>query len=145
MYREEPQEVRLTIHTTEVLYDDEMAEEIRETKECDASCYEKSGKIYLKYEDVEEEQQTTTILVITPEEIIIRRKGAINSRMQFRRNLTYSFLYQTPIGAVPLTIVTKDFLVDIQKDTIKIHLSYDLASQDKVVSYRQIQLETGTR
>ncbi|MCR5639808.1 MAG: DUF1934 domain-containing protein [Lachnospiraceae bacterium] len=144
MYREEPQAVQLTMHTTEVLYDDAKAEEIREVTECDALCYEKSGKLYLKYENVEEEQQTTTILVITPEELIIRRKGAINSRMQFRRNLTYSFLYQTPIGAVPLTVVTKEFLVDIQKEAIKIHLSYDLASQDQVVSYRQIQLEART-
>ena len=141
MYREEPKEVSLVIKSHEVSFDGTSSEENNETKLCNAVCYEKGSKIYLKYEDTEEGITTTTMIVVTPEEVVIRRTGGVGSRMQFRKNLTYSFLYHTGFGDVPLTISTREFETDIQSEAIKIHLAYDIASQGEVVSSHRIQLE----
>ena len=141
MYREEPKEVSLVIHSHEVTYDGASSEENKETKLCNAVCYEKGSKTYLKYEDTEEGVTTATIIVVTPEEVVIRRTGGVGSRMQFREHLTYSFLYHTGFGDVPLTISTREFQTDIRPEAIKIHLAYDIVSQGEVVSFHRIQLE----
>ena len=145
MYKNEPKEMELIIHSHEMTTDGVSTEESKETKETTAVCYEKGNKTYLKYEDVEEGVTVTTIIVATEDEIVIRRTGGVESRMQFRPNLTYSFLYHTGFGDVPLTIATKEFQSNIQSEAIKIHLSYDILSQGEVVSFHRIQLEARVR
>ena len=141
MYREEPTEVTLTMQSLEVAYDEQGAEENREERVCTATCFLKGEKLYLQYEEGEDGAVTKTMLVITEDELIVRRKGAMESRMQFRRGLTYSFLYHTPYGDVPLTIATKELTSDMTEKAIKIHLAYDILSQNEVVSFHQMQLE----
>lgn len=141
MYREEPTEVTLTMQSLEVAYDEQGAEENREERVCTATCFLKGEKLYLQYEEGEDGAVTKTMLVITEDELIVRRKGAMESRMQFRRGLTYSFLYHTPYGDVPLTIATKELHIERNEKAIKIHLAYDILSQNEVVSFHQMQLE----
>lgn len=141
MYREEPTEVTLTMQSLEVAYDEQGAQENREERVCTATCFLKGEKIYLQYEEGEDGAVTKTMLVITEDELIVRRKGAMESRMQFRRGLTYSFLYHTPYGDVPLTIATKELHIERNEKAIKIHLAYDILSQNEVVSFHQMQLE----
>jgi uncharacterized beta-barrel protein YwiB (DUF1934 family) len=141
MYREEPTEVTLTMQSLEVAYDEQGAEENREERVCTATCFLKGEKLYLQYEEGEDGAVTKTMLVITEDELIVRRKGAMESRMQFRQGLTYSFLYHTPYGDVPLTIATKELTSEISEKVIKIHLAYDILSQNEVVSYHQMLLE----
>jgi uncharacterized beta-barrel protein YwiB (DUF1934 family) len=141
MYREEPTEVTLTMQSLEVAYDEQGAEENREERVCRATCFLKGEKLYLQYEEGEDGAVTKTMLVITEDELIVRRKGAMESRMQFRRGLTYSFLYHTPYGDVPLTIATQELTSERTEKAIKIHLAYDILSQNEVVSFHQMQLE----
>ena len=141
MYREEPTEVTLTMQSLEVAYDEQGAEENREERVCTATCFLKGDKLYLQYEEGEDGAVTKTMLVITEDELIVRRKGAMESRMQFRRGLTYSFLYHAPYGDVPLTIATKELHIERNEKAIKIHLAYDILSQNEVVSFHQMQLE----
>lgn len=141
MYREEPTEVTLTMQSLEVAYDEQGAQENREERVCTATCFLKGEKLYLQYEEGEDGAVTKTMLVITEDELIVRRKGAMESRMQFRRGLTYSFLYHTPYGDVPLTIATKELHIERNEKAIKIHLAYDILSQNEVVSFHQMQLE----
>ena len=141
MYREEPTEVTLTMQSLEVAYDEQGAQENREERVCTATCFLKGKKLYLQYEEGEDGAVTKTMLVITEDELIVRRKGAMESRMQFRRGLTYSFLYHTPYGDVPLTIATKELTSERTEKAIKIHLAYDILSQNEVVSFHQMQLE----
>lgn len=141
MYREEPTEVTLTMQSLEVAYDEQGAEENREERVCRATCFLKGEKLYLQYEEGENGAVTKTMLVITEDELIVRRKGAMESRMQFRRGLTYSFLYHTPYGDVPLTIATQELTSERTEKAIKIHLAYDILSQNEVVSFHQMQLE----
>lgn len=141
MYREEPTEVTLTMQSLEVAYDEQGAEENREERVCRATCFLKGEKLYLQYEEGEDGAVTKTMLVITEDELIVRRKGAMESRMQFRRGLTYSFLYHTPYGDVPLTIATKELTSKRTEKAIKIHLAYNILSQNEVVSFHQMQLE----
>ena len=141
MYREEPTEVTLTMQSLEVAYDEQGAEENREERVCTATCFLKGEKLYLQYEEGADGAVTKTMLVITGDELIVRRKGAMESRMQFRRGLTYSFLYHTPYGDVPLTIATKELTSERTEKAIKIPLAYDILSQNEVVSFHQMQLE----
>ncbi|MBP5265492.1 MAG: DUF1934 domain-containing protein [Lachnospiraceae bacterium] len=141
MYREEPTEVTLTIASTEIAYDETGSQEDRQERVCPATCYHKGEKLYLQYETEEDGAVTKSMLVITPDELVVRRKGALESRLQFRRGLTYSFLYHTPYGDVPLTVATKELTSEISEKVIKIHLAYDILSQNEVVSYHQMLLE----
>ena len=141
MYKEEPKEMTLVIHSLEEAFDEDGVQRLEDTHTYRGVCYTKNEKIYLKYDELQEQVPVTTILVVTPEEVIIRRTGGMNSRMQFRNHLTYSFLYHTMYGDVPLTITTKKFDTKIAEGEIRIDLCYDILSQDVVVSYHEIHLE----
>ena len=145
MYREEPQHVTIVIRSLERAQEADGTEEIREEKIYEGVRYEKGEKTYLKYEDVQEGVTIINVVVISPEEIIIRRTGGMDSRLQFRNKLRYSFLYHTLYGDVPLCIETKRYLTVMEPECVRVHLTYDILSQDAVVSYHEIQLEAKTK
>ncbi len=145
MYREEPKQVTITIHSLEQASEVDAMDKIEDRKVYAGTRYEKGDKTYIKYEEQQEGVTITSIVVVTPEEVIIRRTGGMESRLQFRESLNYSFLYHTMYGDVPLTIETKRFLTAVEEDSVRIQLIYDILSQGSVVSYHELQFEAKTK
>lgn len=68
----------------------------------------------------------TTTFRVEPGKVILTREGALNSRMVFEQDVDHDSLYQTPFGALLLTVRATSVFFDIVPDGGTIDLSYNI-------------------
>ena len=68
----------------------------------------------------------TTTFRVEPGKVILTREGALNSQMVFQEGVEHDSLYQTPFGALLLTVRATSVFFDIVPDGGTIDLSYNI-------------------
>lgn len=88
--------------------------------------YEKNDAIYIVYKEKERELETTSTIKINKDEISIKKFGSTNSTMKFKVGETDQVKYKTPQGLFIIENATKKLEININKDTIDIHIDYNI-------------------
>lgn len=90
--------------------------------------YQKSGKIYIKYEDsaLDEDQITSTTIKIDEDQVSILRFGATNTQMIFEKEKDHYTPYETPFGLFELMLRTKDIQLKEDADHMTLAVDYTI-------------------
>ena len=90
--------------------------------------YQKNGKHYVLYEEVNEGFEGSTKNIIKMQEncIDITKKGVSNVHMVFEKNRKNVSCYSTPFGEMVVGIQANHFAVDEQPDSLKVNVDYSL-------------------
>lgn len=92
--------------------------------------YYKTGNAYYAVYDETEisgMEGTKTTLEIHEHKFSLVREGTTNARMEFEKNNKYVSLYNTPYGALELSIQTKDLNVDVNENGGQIFVEYNMS------------------
>ena len=90
--------------------------------------YQKNGKHYIIYEEIQEgaEERVKNVIKISPSSMDIIKKGVTNSRMLFEKNKKNLSCYSTPVGNLVIGIQANHFYVEEQENSIKVNVDYSL-------------------
>lgn len=90
--------------------------------------YNKNGKHYIIYEDVDEDngQKTKNIIKVSHQSIEVRKTGYINTNMIFEKDRINKSYYATPFGDLSVEIDTSDIEIEEEEQSIKIRIDYAL-------------------
>lgn len=100
------------------LMDDEKIEMITMGK-----YYEKNGKTYIVYQDVElnEEQSTKTTVKISDRQVSILRYGTASTHLIFEEGTEHITPYETPFGMVEVLSKTRE--IDLVREPNRLYLN----------------------
>ncbi|TCS77151.1 DUF1934 domain-containing protein [Pectinatus cerevisiiphilus] len=105
--------------------------------------YHKDGMSYVLYNEVNSSgmEGTKTLLKITDDSIKLVRKGKVEHEQFFSSGAKSASRYKTPYGDVKISVHTKK--LDINKGFISssIHVSYEMAINDKWQSDNELHIE----
>lgn len=80
----------------------------------------------------------TTTFRVEPDKVTLTRKGALNSKMIFQKDIVHESLYQMPFGALMLSVKATSVFFDILPEGGVIDLSYNIEienTQAGVIDY----------
>jgi uncharacterized beta-barrel protein YwiB (DUF1934 family) len=90
--------------------------------------YKLDNSYYAVYEETEISgmKGTTTTLKIDDEKFTLIRTGTTNTEMKFKKYVRDLTLYNTPNGALDLTVDTKELKMNVDKDGGDVFIDYDM-------------------
>lgn len=105
--------------------------------------YEKDGKRYLFYDEVADDTNEVVKNSIQIEDgyVEVRKKGIINSQLNFEKENKVVSIYQTPYGQMEMGIYTTGIHLDEQDDFVELHLEYLLEINNQHVSDSEIVVQ----
>ena len=92
------------------------------------TCYKRNGKHFIKYEGPKEgtDEITENLLKIASNEVEITPKSERGTHMLFTRGQKNRIFYNTPFGAINISVDTFDLNVVEEDDKILAEIRYDL-------------------
>lgn len=107
----------------------------------------KNGKHYVVYEELMEglDGALKSTLKFTGDQVELLRSGKASTRMTFQEDTEHQAVYQTPMGAMPLSIYTQKLQAELLEDQMELAISYSLKSQGIVVSESTLQISVCSR
>jgi uncharacterized beta-barrel protein YwiB (DUF1934 family) len=90
--------------------------------------YKLDNSYYAVYEETEISgmKGTTTTLRIDDEKFTLIRTGTTNTEMKFKKYVRDLTLYNTPNGALDLTVDTKELKMNVDKSGGDVFIDYDM-------------------
>lgn len=90
--------------------------------------YKKDNSYYAVYEETEISgmKGTTTTLKIDEEHFTLIRTGTTNTEMKFKKYARDLTLYNTPHGALDLTVDTRDLKMNVDNNGGDVFIDYDM-------------------
>jgi uncharacterized beta-barrel protein YwiB (DUF1934 family) len=90
--------------------------------------YKKDNSYYAVYEETEISgmKGTTTTLKIDEEKFTLIRTGTTNTEMKFKKYVRDLTLYNTPHGALDLTVDTKELKMKVDNNGGDVFIDYDM-------------------
>jgi uncharacterized beta-barrel protein YwiB (DUF1934 family) len=90
--------------------------------------YKLDNSYYAVYEETEISgmKGTTTTLKIDDEKFTLIRTGTTNTEMKFKKYVRDLTLYNTPNGALDLTVDTKELKMNVDKSGGDVFIDYDM-------------------
>ena len=90
--------------------------------------YKKDNSYYAVYEETEISgmKGTTTTLKIEEEKFTLMRTGTTNTEMKFKKYERDLTLYNTPHGALDLTVDTKELKMKVDNNGGDVFIDYDM-------------------
>lgn len=90
----------------------------------------------LKYaeSDVTGMKGTSTSLSILPDRIIVDREGTVNTRMEFKKGVKNTFMYETPYGTADMGLDTKAITHSFDASGGRAEIDYVLDVHHRVFS-----------
>jgi len=90
--------------------------------------YKENNCYYAVYEETEISgmKGTTTTLKIDEEKFTLIRTGTTNTEMKFKKYVRDLTLYNTPHGALDLTVDTKELKMDVDNNGGDVFIDYDM-------------------
>lgn len=76
----------------------------------------------------------TMFQIRPPEEVVLTRRGGVNAKMVFRAGEKHSFRYQTGIGALNLTVLTRELQIGLGEHGGDLAIEYDLSFEQAYLS-----------
>ena len=94
----------------------------------EAELHGEDGVLYLRYAESELTglAGTTTIFEIHRDKVILRRTGSVASEMVFIRGHIHESLYNTPEGALMITVHTTAIDDEMSLEGGSLHVAYDI-------------------
>lgn len=91
--------------------------------------YKENNDYYAVYEETELSgmEGTKTTLKISSDKLLLLRVGTTNAEMQFKKNNKDITLYNTPYGALEISVETKDLKINIDNNGGDVLVNYNLA------------------
>ena len=83
---------------------------------------------------------TLVRLRINPYRVKLLREGAYRALFHFAQDLEWELSYETPYGALPMTIRTQDFTCKLGADGGEARFLYDMVAQGGAVSRRRMRI-----
>lgn len=110
--------------------------------------YNKNGKHYILYEEIDEDSKgvTKNVVKISEESIEIKKKGIVNTTMIFEKDKINKSYYSTPFGDLSVEISTNNIDIEVAETAINIEIQYSLSVNNQHMSNCKISLgvkETG--
>lgn len=129
----------VTLTLTGIQYDDEGQETVTEFS-CEAEYYFRSGSHYIFYEETEEDTGVSVkcTLKLKGGALELQKKGAFSSLMVFERDKKYVTQYMTPLGSLPLELLTEHIDNVIGESEIVCTAKYLLSSGERQLSRNTI-------
>jgi uncharacterized beta-barrel protein YwiB (DUF1934 family) len=91
--------------------------------------YKENNDYYAVYEETELSgmEGTKTTLKISSDKLLLLRVGTTNAEMKFKKNNKDTTLYNTPYGALEISVETKDLKINIDNNGGDVLVNYNLA------------------
>lgn len=108
-----------------------------------ASYYQRNGKHYIIYDEVEEGVPGTvknTVKITGDTLFEISKSGAAGTRMVFEKDKINMTSYETPFGEFLVGIHTKDMQMDVREDEIDVSIYYALDINNEPLSDCRIKV-----
>lgn len=83
---------------------------------------------------------TETAVSVRGNEVIVRRRGMLNSRMEFREGEKSRFLYDTQFGSATLSVDTRKIKTRMDPTGAEIQIDYIVDMDHAVVSRNSLKL-----
>lgn len=83
---------------------------------------------------------TETAVSVRKDEVIVRRRGTLNSRMEFREGEKSSFLYDTQFGSATLSVDTRKIKTRLDPTGGEIQIDYIVDMDHAIVSRNSLKL-----
>ncbi len=116
--------VRIRIMSTQTGAD---GQPMRTRNDYEGSCCREGGSFVCVYrESTDGGEEIRTRMEIGQGSLILERRGAFSSRMVFREGEDHAFLYETPFGALPMTLHTDRAEAERTRKSIHVKVAYTL-------------------
>ncbi|QPC47754.1 DUF1934 domain-containing protein [Mangrovibacillus cuniculi] len=97
----------------------------------------KNGSAYLHYDEVQENGTVNTLVKVAPEKTLIQRRGAVNMRLSFNKEIPLNGSYDTPQGTLLFTTETNELKTVFGEEEGSISVDYELfMNEQHVGSYK---------
>ena len=83
---------------------------------------------------------TETAVSVRGNEVVVRRRGTLNSRMEFREGEKSRFLYDTQFGSATLSVDTRKIKTRMDPTGAEIQIDYIVDMDHAVVSRNSLKL-----
>ncbi len=115
------------INIKTVQYDSDSQEQDVIELRTDGKYYNKDGSDFLVYEESELSGLlgTTTEIKIKGNQVELNRIGEHESTMSFEKDKRYQSIMSTPMGNIPLEIMTNNICFDLNKDPLSLKLEFE--------------------
>ena len=101
--------------------------------------YERNGVFYVVYKDCDSESKglegLTTFVSVKNGLVRLNRKGTVDNRLEFKKDVLNRSIYSTCFGKIWLSVMPHLVECDLTVHGGRISLEYDLFVDDKLVSY----------
>ena len=84
----------------------------------EGNCVEKSGSLYLRYEEKQEELTVQTTIKLKPQRAFIKRSGGVNMRLPLNLGVREDGHYESPFGSLPLITDTHQLAMELKEAEI---------------------------
>ncbi len=84
---------------------------------------------------------TKTILRLEPERVTLTRLGELNSRMVFQVGVPHTSPYETPYGAIPLTVRTHRLETALEEEGGTIEIDYQIELGGGAAGVNRLRLQ----
>ena len=136
-------DVMINIKT--VQYDNNTEEEDIIELRTEGKYYNEDGTDYLIYEESELSGLlgTTTEIKIKGNQVELNRTAEHESTMSFEKDKRYQSVMSTPMGNIPIEIMTNNISYDLDKDplTLKLEFEYSIALKGLFQGRNMISIE----
>ena len=104
--------------------------------------YKEEDSYYAVYEETEISgmKGTTTTLRIDEEQVTLVRTGTTNTEMKFKKNVRDLTLYNTPHGALNLTVDTKQLKLSVDDNGGDVFIDYDMIVGNQQILSTTLQI-----
>jgi len=104
--------------------------------------YKKDNSYYAVYEETEISgmKGTTTTLKIDKEHFTLIRTGTTNTEMKFKKYVRDLTLYNTPHGALDLTVDTRELKMNVDNNGGDVFIDYDMIIGNQQVLSTTLQI-----
>ena len=101
-----------------------------------------NDNVYIIYEEPDENgmEGTKTILKLAGDKITLSRIGDVRQNMSFEKGKTIRSLYQTPFGALAMSVETRTLQVIFAETDIDIYIEYILMINEKMQGLTRLRI-----
>ena len=100
------------------------------------------GEIILAYDETELTgmEGTTTRFTIRGNSVVLRRSGTVNNEMYFEPGKPHLSLYETPLGALTVEIVTEKLAHRLSERGGILDIKYTIAVENQITGRHQFKI-----
>ena len=101
----------------------------------------KNEKHYAFYDELEEDnKKISNIIKFDKDFIEVTRKGAVNTKLNFKLNETNQSLYSTPFGDMLIEVFTKNISLNEKEADVNLLVDYEMFIDGDKVSDNKIEI-----